>query len=375
MSTKTKIFNIGPGAIAEPSQKGGPAFVLSSSDWYAIQSYVTNALSKEIMPHTEKDFRAFLGSAAPADLSDFDPLIGAYKNIFDHVTVWNDDTYPQSVSLASDIVAYARQAPTYYNPILPLAEKLTENPDDEKTKEKLQAILDVLINQADAYHSQAEEVFKKIKSFADQTAQDKVTLAGVDGEGGLYKYYNDKYGETSDEVKLLNDEIKAQQIVLDAANKEYEQDVVIAATTPTYAWIFPFGTIAAAVVAGIYGDKAVKALDRAKAAQKKINELTAELQVNANLMNSLNITIGSLDNNIDSISAALPIIQKIQGVWGGISDDLGNISALIKTNIQEALPIIMDLGVEAAIEQWKAVGKEAEAYRVNAYITVETKAA
>ena len=68
------------------------------------------------MPHNEADFRAFLGSAAPKDMSDFTPLINAYKDIFDHVSKWNDETYPESVSLASDIVTYANKASIYYNP-------------------------------------------------------------------------------------------------------------------------------------------------------------------------------------------------------------------------------------------------------------------
>lgn len=375
MNTETKKMDIGPGPIAKPSQKGGPAFALSSEEWCTIQVYVTNAQSKEYMPHTKEDFRAYLGSSAPSDLSDFDKLIKAYSDIYDHVTEWNDHTFPESISLASDVVAYSIQAPTYYNPIIPLAEKLDEDPNDEKSKKKLQAILDKLILQADDYHSKAEAVYTKIKKFADQTAQDKIALGDIDPSTGLYKYYQDKYGSTSAEVKSLNDEIAAQQIILDTANKEYAHDVVVAATTPTYAWATIFGFIAAAVVAGVYGKKAVEALERGKAAQKKIDELNGKVQVDANLMKSLTTTLGQLNVNIESVTAALPIIQKMQGGWKGISDDLKAISTTIKTNIQDVLPMIMDLGVETAINQWKAVGEEADAYRVNAYITVQAKAA
>jgi fumarate hydratase class II len=74
----------------------------------------------------------------------------------------------------------------------------------------------------------------------------------------------------------------------------------------------------------------------------------------------------------DKLNRALPVIQKIQGVWGAIAGDLQNIVNLIKTDIQDALPIIMDLGVEAALNAWKSVGEEADQYRVNAYITVKS---
>lgn len=376
MKNEVKIYSIGPRTIAEPSLEGGPAFVLSTSEWYTIQRYVTNSLSKEVMPHTETDFKAFLGENAPEDLSDFNPLISAYKDIFDHVSVWNDETFPESVSLASDIVAYANQASIYYNPIIPLAEALTENPNDEASKQKLEAILNVLIKDADDHHNRAEMVSKKIKTFADQTAQDKITLSGPDGDGGLTKYYNDQYGEASETQKDLIEEIDLQLIKLNAASKDYEKYVKIAATSPTYAWALPpIGFIIAGSIAGVYGDKAIKALNKVRAAEKKINELNKKLDMNANLIVSINASNQNLAGNTESITAALPIIRKIQGAWGAISDDLNNISELIKTNIQEALPIIMDLGVEAAVNEWEEVGKLADAYRLNAYITVSSETA
>ncbi len=377
MKNQAKIFNIGPKAIAEPAIENGPKFVLSTDEWFAIQRYVINGLSKEIMPHTEADFRAFLGENAPDDISNFIPLMDAYKAIFEHVTVWNDDTFPASVSLASDIVSYANQAEIYYKPILPLAEALTKNPDDEVSRQKLDAILEVLINQANDHHIRAEEVFQKIKLFADQSTQDRITLAGPDGESGLKKRYNDEYGETSDFQKDTANEIELELIKLEAATKEYEKYVKIAATTPTYAWaIPPIGIIVAGSIAAVYGSKATKALNRVKAAKKIIQEKSADLSMATKLINSINASNITLSGNVESISAALPVIQKIQGVWGAISDDLQNISDLVKTNIQEALPIIMDLGVEAAISEWEAVGELADAYRMNAYITVtEEKAA
>jgi hypothetical protein len=365
-STTTKAPNIGPGAIGQ-SQTGGAGFIMSASEWLAIQTYAVDGLA---LPTTMDKFKATLGSGAPTNLSDFTQLVAAYLEIYNHVSNWQNITFPSSVSLASDIHSYAIQAPTYYNPILPLAQKLTNNPDDQHAKDQLAAILGVLSKNASTFHDKAADVAAKIQDFANQTQTDKVALSGTDGKGGLQKYYNDKYGATSADVVTITEELKAQKIILDAANDEYNHDVIVAATTPTYVWVFPFGTIAAAIVAGVYGDKAVKALEKVRAAQQQINNLSTQLAADANLMIALNTTESGITNILDPLNAALPIIQKIQGVWGAISDDLNNIIELIKTNIQEALPIIMDLGVESAISAWTAVGAEADAYRLNAYITV-----
>ena len=368
MSNGTPTPNIGPSAIAQPAVTGGPAFALSATEWLAIQIYVNDALA---LPTTADAFKNSLGPGAPSDLSDFTQLVTAYATINGHVTTWQNDTFPASVSLASDIYNYALQAPTYYNPILPLAQKLTANPDDQQALQELTAILGVLSKSATTYHDNAAAVSTKIQTFATQTQADKVTLSGTDGTGGLQKYYNDKYGTTSADVIEINKELAAQKLILDSANAEYNHDVIVASTTPTYAWVFPFGTIAAAVVAGVYGDKAVKALEKVRAAQQQINTLSAQLAADALLMIAINKVESGLTNIIGPLNAALPIIQKIQGVWGAIADDLNTIIGTIKTNIQDALPIIMNLGVETAINEWTAVGAEANAYRVNAYITVQ----
>lgn len=368
MLSETTTIDLGPGAIAKAQVAGGPAFILSSTEWLAIQTYVESGMA---LPTTDDAFKKLLGSGAPSDLSDFKPLIDAYKLINGHVTGWQTDTFPKSVSLASDIYNYAQQAPTYYAPILPLAKKLTANPDDQDAKKELVAILDMLSKSASGYHDKAKEVAEKIQKFANDTQADKNTLNGTDGNGGLKKYYNDKYGATSSEVEELTKELQAQKVILDAANKEYDHDVIVASTTPTYAWVWPFGTIAAAVVAGVYGDKAVKALERSRAAQQQINTLSSKLAADTQLMINITTTESSITNILEPLNAALPVIQKIQGVWGAISDDLNNIITTINTNIAEALPIIMNLGVQTAINEWTEVGGLAQAYRLNAYITVQ----
>jgi Bacillus haemolytic enterotoxin (HBL) len=369
MSNETLTLEMGPGVIAQASVTGAPAFILPATEWLAIQTYVINGLA---LPTTEAAFKTMLGSGAPSDMSPFTPLIAAYGTINTHVSGWQNDTFPASVSLASDIYNYAQQAPTYYNPILPLAQKLTKNPNDQDSKDALKAILGVLSASATTYHDRAKIVADKVRQFANDTQADKVVLCGTDGKGGLQKTYNDKYGNTSAEVKMLNDEIAAQKIVLDAANAEYDHDVIVAATTPTYAWVLPpIGLIAASVVAGVYGDKAVKALERSRAAQQQINTLTATLAADTQLMVSITTANSSITNILGPLNAALPIIQKIQGFWGAISDDLNNIIQTIDTNIEQALPIIMNLGVQTAIDEWTAVGQLAQAYRLNAYITVQ----
>lgn len=367
-TNETETLDLGPGVIAKASVDKGPAFILSATEWLSIQTYVVNASA---LPTTTEAFKTFLGKGAPGDMSPFASLITAYANIHQHVSTWQNDTFPASVSLASDIYNYAKQAPLYYNPILPLAQKLTQNPDDKESKDALKAILDVLSKTASGHHAKAKAVADKIQNFANVTEADRVVLSGVDGKGGLKKEYNEKYGSTSKEVTELKEELELQKKALDKANEDYNYDVVVATTTPTYVWVWPFGTIAAAVVAGVYGDRAVKALERVRAAEKKISTLGDKIATDALLIISVTTASSSINQTIGQITAALPVIQKIQGVWGAISDDLNNIVQTIDTNIEEALPIIMNLGVQTAINEWTEVGALAQEYRLHAYVEIE----
>jgi hypothetical protein len=321
------------------------------------------------LPTTADAFRKSLGAGAPKDLSDFDKLIEAYVAVNQHVTTWSTKTFPASVALASDVYQYGTvKAPVYYPRILDEAKILERNPDDEQAKTALKAMLDNLKRDADQKSAKAGEVSTAIGTFATDSELDKVTLVGADGKGGLVSYYDKKYGSTSAEVKKLTDDIAEQKGILKSADDEYDHDVVVAATSPTYAWVWPLGTIAAAVVAGVYGKRATDALDRARAAQAKIDLLADKLAADANLLVAIHNAEVGAGSIVRGLTEALPVIQKIQGVWGGIAADLGAISALIDDDIRNVPPIIMGLGVDEAIKSWHQVALRADAYRVNAYV-------
>ena len=365
-SPTSSPHSIAPGQIAAPAKPGGRAFLLSSAEWLTIQVFVANAVT---LPTTEQTFKDMLGPKAPDDLKDFEPLIACYESLNTHCIGWRDTIYPAVVSLASDIHQYgAQKAPTFYGAILKEADALVANPADEKTKATLKAILDNLSAEATRYQAKAAGIAKQIHQFATDTENDETTLIGTDGKGGLYDKYDKEFGSESAEVKELNDDIAAQQVILDAEMKEYHDDVVIAATTPTYAWVPFVGWIAAAGVAGTYGQRAVEALRAAHAARDQItadNELLARDQ---RLMDAIKMAQRSLTNIAGQVGAALPAIQKVEGVWGAIASDIDAIVALIDRDIRQAIPILMSLGIDEAIQSWQSVADEADQFRVNAYV-------
>lgn len=358
-----------PNDIGEPGTEGGPPFILAKSEWVAIQAYSINALS---LPTTNDEFRTSIDAEPSFDLADFVQLIAAYDLINQHVTVWENETFPSSVNLAGRIYQYGSQkVPVYYPEVSRLADEIVADPENEKLQQTMKALLENLENTAQGFADEADAVSDAVTLFAQQTQEDKTRLLGPNGNDGLQAYYNDKYGKSSEQVEQLTQEIAAQQIILDAAMDEYNQAVIIAATTPTYAWVPFVGLVAAAVVAGVYGDKAVKALDEAKAASKKIEELNQELRRNALLMLYINNATGDMTKISTSLVEALPAIQKIRGVWGAMAQDLHRIVEIIDEDIRKAIPILQSLGVDQAMLAWQSVAAAANHYRLNAYIVEE----
>ena len=364
----TTTASLGPGTIATAGTPGGPAFTLSAPEWLAIQTYVMEAL---VLPTTTTALKTALGSGAPSDMTEFQPLVACYAAINAHCANWQTTVFPASVKLANDVTYYGNQlAPTYYAAIQDKANILISTPDDQQAKDDLTTMLTKLSGVAQGYADNANAVATQIQTFADQTTADKATLVGPNGDAGLLKTYTDEYGANGTMVQQLTTELANQVAILKEATDEYNHDVIVAATTPTYAWWFPLGTIPAAIVAGIYGKRATDALNHVNSARDTIATLQGEIQADTNLMIALNNAERGITNIEVALASALPVIQKIAGTWSTIQADLQNIVQLISTDISQALPVIMNLGIAEAITAWSAVAALADAYQLNAYVVV-----
>ena len=352
-------YDLGPGEL----DTGDNPFYLSNPEWLSIQCYVASAIN---LPEDKDSMRAMLPADPPGGMDQFNDLITAYKDLHDHCEYWQNNTLPDSVKCASNIVDYNIKVPIYYGALTKLLDKLEQKPPDDKAVEQFKAIIQNLSDQAAGYSNHAGLVYKGMSDFAEQSARDSGAIKP------LKEKYDKELGDQAPEIKQMSEELTTLKNELDEATKEYEHDVVVAATSATYAWIFPLGTIAAGIVAGTYGSKATKAAKRAKGISAEIGLLNDKLAASAILLLDLGRIHSDLSDISEKLAIALPIIQKLQGIWGGIRDNLENILRIIDEDISQVPAIIKSLGIDEAIDAWAKVAKEADSYRVNAYITVTT---
>jgi hypothetical protein len=350
-------------------------YLLSSSPWAAVQVYAKTALA---LPITEKLMRQTLLLEAAESIEPFQRIIDAYSDIHQHCKVWDEKTYPASVDLAADLAQYSRYAATYYNAMVPYAKKLIDDPTNDEARRELAVIAGRLTRQAQTRAESAKKVQDSVAKFALETEEDQRVIQGgskvEEGkEGGLAGFYREKYSSTSTEGRALEEQLRAANRLLDEAKSEYRDDVIIAATTPTYATVPVFGWIIAPTIAGIYTKKALDALETMDRARVEIARLESTKRRNALLMAEIDrarISIGTIRK---AMNDALPIIQEIRAAWQTMSANLANLVVILETDLKDSVkenPEFIQTDIAIALGEWKKIGEEADAYAKHAYVDV-----
>jgi hypothetical protein len=371
-NTTPKVTSINLGPQDFQTNVNSP-FILSSSEMIAVQTYVEAALK---LPTTDDAMKLQLGLSTTDEVTQYIDLLTIYQQVFVHCNTFKTTTYPMTVALASDIVHYNTKVPIYYGAMNTVLNDWVGNggtmPDDMVQK-KLVALANSLQHTVQGYAKNAQQAFDFLDNFVKQTEQDNVNFQALntkyrtklEGEDGLIKQDIQQIATLRQALKDLND--------------QYAHDVTVAATTPTYAWvIIPFppfyvGLIAATTVASVYGKRASDDLANIHSLIEQLAQEQADLQKAFSLVSQLRLADDSLSQIIKQAQAALPILQTMEGIWGGIASDLNNLSTVVEQDIKQAELLIADAGIQEAITDWAKVAQIADIYRANAYITVTTE--
>ncbi|RGB35928.1 hypothetical protein C1646_623273 [Rhizophagus diaphanus] len=341
-----------PSDLIQTQPNGKKLLAVQTQDMVALQVYVEAATR---VPTTNEELKE--KTTVDDDFSEFASMLNANKNVKAHCVTFRDVTFPESVSCASDIYNYGKKAPIFMGAVQKIYDKYDENP--EKYKKEVEQVMDNLIKDATKYGEKATAVKNKFHQFSKETEDDRSILKPIH-EGFLQKL-NDHA------IEDLNKQIENAQSDLKKYQAEYDYDVTVAATTPTYAWLGPIGFICAAAVAGTYGQRATDALNSVKRCEKEIERLSSDLKKAIKLRREISIVDGSLNDILGKINSAITALNKIEGAWGAIADDIGNIRDKLKEDILDVPPFIASLGIEEAITNWTTVAQMANEYRQSAY--------
>ncbi|MEW9137844.1 alpha-xenorhabdolysin family binary toxin subunit A [Bacillus wiedmannii] len=340
-----------------PRDLGGTEnpFLLKKDEWVKIQTYTADG---SYVPVNELEMRKVLALNSSAELPDFSELYSVYSNIKTHCSNWKDKTFGKVINTAHEIVNYSRRASVYYQPLNDYLPDILDG--DEVALDKFKRLCVKLASEAEDFTNQAAALEEEVGEFATNTDVDAVELGNVKDK------YDKLYGETSETVKQLRKEVNDLQKEL----KEYVEDYK---DFEEKSWLSLLaGPIFGFIIKGILDSTEGKRLQaKIEATKQKIEANQGVIQRNVYLMSLLDNTDSGTDRIQQAMNDAIPVIKKIKNIWGAIHADLKVLSEIIMEDIHDD-PDFADLGIEYAINQWEAVGKQADDFRINAdvgYIT------
>ncbi|KAL1716066.1 hypothetical protein EV715DRAFT_275379 [Schizophyllum commune] len=327
-------------------------YVLQQDDMYAVLQYVWAGV---LLPTDPTAFQARLGISAETMQkmsAVLESLVSQYKTTQGHCQPFKDSTYPSIVNIASDVYSYAQNAggtveDSYYANIFQSVQTLATTTDPTKQaslKQTITELINVQVQSIGGIQAKAQTVLNDVKAFQNLSMQDAKDLQSC--HTAVNTALNTEIGNLADLKKNLADDRK----VLKAEQATYLRDEIIACTSLAYAWIPGLGTIAASVVATVYGPRRTS---------RDETRMISDMQ-------SIDADLGDFLTALDS---AITALQGMMGTWGAIADDLTTLQKMVDQDIRTAVGAIANIEDEKLVQKWNDLAGAVEKYRQAAYIS------
>ncbi|KAI4527095.1 hypothetical protein K525DRAFT_257482 [Schizophyllum commune Loenen D] len=346
-------------------------YILQHDDIATLLKYVWAGV---LLPVTEDAYqqRLQISDDTAGKLSGvIKPLVAAYDTAQKNCQKFKDQTYPSIADLSSDVYSYAQDAggtvdDSYYVNIINWIKQLSKSTDpDEQAELKgaIDAVIDKQVADIQALQDRANAAVADLQAFEGLAKIDKSAL--TTRSNAVKDTLDTAVGSLGD----LNTQLQHYRDELTADMAEYEHDKLVAETSASYCWIGLFGLIAAAAVAGIYGDKAAKMAQRIDKVRQLIKDWEGKVKDETRIVSDL----GAIDSDVGSIlgkiKPAIEVIQKMEGIWSAIANDLKNIKEAVQKDFKIANEIVAKLEATKLVAKWNDLKDSVDKYRQAAFVT------
>ncbi|EGU41475.1 alpha-xenorhabdolysin family binary toxin subunit A [Vibrio splendidus] len=349
-------------------------FILSTDEWSDIQFFAQTAYG---LPHTEQSMKQQFELGDLPFKGLYPKLLSNYQDIHNISLEWlgSGGYRDQMVKMAHDLKNYSVKVNSKSNSLSMLAELMFDAAEDdnqekfERYKSAFKKQLIKISNETNDFFDTAGLLNKKLDNYVLDLENAEIDLDQLEDE------YQDELGNNGD---LLRSEVARLILEVEALNKKYVKWKNVSWTTLTYAWIPPWGTIAAITCAARCSQEAIafkKELDdkRQELADKE-QELDTQLKVYA----SWEHATGNMHNIKSAMGPARHALQKLQSGWHDITNTLDStIKTIDGIDTDDVLnqsdnwdaAWLTQTEVEAVQALWGEVGSVANKWAANAYLT------
>lgn len=344
--------------------------------WHFLQVYAGWGLR---LPTDDSDFQAVLNTKDVAAYKFYPSMKEGCTRLKTQCKSFTTDLLPKMVQVGNDLSSFANAASNDDGEMFKIVIDLIDGPSPDPA-----AAIDLIKSlEGDAKKAigNANEVQKGLGEFKSGLTEGsaKVELAkqAIEEDDKTNRAAMEKL--TSKDPNLEGSLANLRKL-RNEAKELYDHDVLVAATSPTYAWVTIFGLIAAAVVAGIFGDKAVKDLKKMDELDEKIKNANDDL-ARAVAANSTYTVANTAAVKIEKYTnAALGATTVVQNGWNAILKGLGEVSTeLARTlttddeNQKLRSNTLVKKFLERTEEKWRGIAPTLETLTKHPYVNFDPK--
>lgn len=354
-------------------------FILSSDEWIQIQLFATTA---KALPTTEEDMRNQFEMTDDVAMDGvYTDLLQSYSSINSLSGEWMDPQgyKEQMIDLAAELASYSGTVVSKSNVLETMVNNLISaalDGDEElfiKYKNALKNILVTMRNQTDDFHKKGIELGDKLTEYINVLDKEKINL--------------DQVEERNSDI-LTNDgtaiQAKIDRLIVekDALNDEYAKWATVAGTSPTYAWLFPWGTIAAISTASAGTAYALELKAKLEDKAQELEDANKELKQTVAIYHSWVLAKSDVVNIRSEMVKANQSLGKLRGGWANILGQLNGVISIIDTIDSESVlhnpdaftaAFSSQAEVDALQDKWRKVEALAESWVENAYVNPVNK--
>ncbi|HFC9211129.1 TPA: hypothetical protein AB5F35_003599, partial [Vibrio cholerae] len=285
----------------------------------------------------------------------------------------------QMINLAAELASYSGTVVSKSNVLETMVNNLISaalDGDEElfiKYKNSLKNILVTMRNQTDDFHKKGIELGDKLTEYINVLDKEKINL--------------DQVEERNSDI-LTNDgtaiQAKIDRLIVekDALNDEYAKWATVAGTSPTYAWLFPWGTIAAISTASAGTAYALELKAKLEDKAQELEDANVELKQTVAIYHSWVLAKSDVVNIRSEMVKANQSLGKLRGGWANILGQLNGVISIIDTIDSESVlhnpdaftaAFSSQAEVDALQDKWRKVEALAEKWVENAYVNPVNK--
>ncbi|MEN2281308.1 hypothetical protein AAGF08_04155 [Algoriphagus sp. SE2] len=342
--------------------------------WHFLQVYSTWGLR---LPHTDGTLKQTLGISDTGPYQFYPSMLQGYQQIFEASDHFQKKVFPEVVAMGNSLRRFAEAAKTGDDGTFDAINELIDAGDADSLAAVLELIED-LQSQAAKNVSDAENVGLLLADYSAKLVAAESTVKATQQKVESDANVSSTRIKELKGGKEMTGSIENFKTLMNTFQKEYDHNVIVASTSPTYAWVFPFGTIAATVVAGIYGDKAVQALKNFNKMKAQFAAAKSELEVATNAHNVQSLANEGLTKAKDLTQKAINDTNTVKNAWNSLSSNLTVVSNKVEgmTNDAEDKKLkakaLIKLYSKQAGKAWAKLWPAIQELTTDPYITIES---